>query len=99
MSLKRNFLKNLFTFFWNSDSRRQIDEGEVTESFVWISAAVFQLAGKSGKGQNLPSPPAGRRLNYGQIIPYTSQVIENTLLFCGAVCSQRLQGTKAARIP
>ena len=37
-------------------------------------------------GQNLPPPPlpAGRGLNYGQIIPYVSQASENTFLFCGA---------------
>ena len=37
----------------------QIDAGEGTESFVCISAAVFELSRKSGRGGISPPPLAG----------------------------------------
>ena len=44
-------------FFWNYDGRRQIDEGEGTEGFESISAAVFELSRISGKGAESTPPP------------------------------------------
>ena len=43
-------------YFWNLDTRRQIEAGWGTESFASISAAVFDLSRKLGRGQNLPLP-------------------------------------------
>ena len=52
-------------FFWNFGGRRQIDAEEGAESFVSISAAVFELSRKSGRGgQYLPPPPPGRGLMF-----------------------------------
>ena len=49
-------------FFWNFGDRLQIDAEEGTERFASISAAVFKLWRKSGRGgQNLP-PPSGARV-------------------------------------
>ena len=49
-------------FFWNFSGRRQIDDGEGTESFASIPDAVFELSRKSGRGGGNMSPPAGRGL-------------------------------------
>ena len=38
-----------------------IDAGEGTENLVSISAAVFELSRKSGRGGNLPPPLSGAR--------------------------------------
>ena len=68
-SLKK---KNLNRFSRHSDGRRQIDVGEGTESFVSISAAVFELSRKSGRGggQNVsPQRDAGLWSNYSLHLP------------------------------
>ena len=55
--------KFLDGFFSNIGARRQIDAEEGTESFVSISAAVFELSRKSGRGGDIRTPPpAGRGL-------------------------------------
>ena len=49
--------------FWNFGGRRQINVEKGTESFASISAAVFELSRKSGRGWYSPPPlPAGRML-------------------------------------
>ena len=47
--------KNLNGFFWYFGGRRQIDAGE---SFASISAAVFELSRKSGRGGGRICPPS-----------------------------------------
>ena len=60
---KSHFPKKILDgFFWNFGGRRQIDAGEGTESFASISAAVFELSRKSGRGGGNICPPAGRGL-------------------------------------
>ena len=52
-------------FFLKVDGRRQIDAEKGTEIFAPISAVVFELSRKSGRGGRIrppPLPPAGRVL-------------------------------------
>ena len=66
-SLKHYFLSQKSSrriFFWNFARRRQIDAEWGTESLATISAVVFELSRKYGKGGggNIYPPPARRGL-------------------------------------
>ena len=62
MSLKRHFLrKSIEGFLWNFNGRRQINADESKECFASISAAVFVLLRKSGRGtESVPHGTVGR---------------------------------------
>ena len=66
---KRDVTKTQFSekfnagLFWNFDDRRQIDAEEGTKSFASISAAVFELSRKSGRGGGDIPPSSGARVN------------------------------------
>ena len=65
-SLKCHFIENFSTDSLKFDGRRQINAGEGTESFSFISTAVFELSIKFGRGrQNSPPPLAWRALILG----------------------------------
>ena len=49
-------------FFLNCGGRRQIVAEEGTRSLALISAAVFELSRKSGRGGAIFAPPSGARV-------------------------------------
>ena len=48
-----------------------MDAAEGTESFASISAAVFELSRKSGRGGDIP-PPSGARVNTQDMLEFYS---------------------------
>ena len=59
---KTPFSQNSRRIFRNFGGRRQFDAGEGTESFASISAAVFELSRKSGRGGAIFAPPPAVRV-------------------------------------
>ena len=60
---KTSFSQKLLNgFFRNFGRRRQIEAGEGTESFASVSADVFDISRKVGRGGRF-SPPSQARVN------------------------------------